>query len=209
MNQGMLAVWEDADQLCELMKQQSDGLLRLRLQMLYLLRIGSATNRLQLARLLGVSRNTIGAWLRLYERGGIAALLQHRLAPGASSSLPPQVVAGMRKKLAHPLGLASFLELQRWVEQTYQIQTTYRVIHYTASHVLGARLAVARRSHIKKKKLMKHSSAPRSSSVCAKRRSPPSQCAGGENCYHSVPSTNCLGHHSRFASGHRTKAASD
>ena len=87
----------------------------------------------------------------------------------------------MRKKLAHPLGLASFLELQRWVEQTYQIQTTYRVIHYTATQVLGARLAVARRSHIKKKRAMKHSSVPRCSSVYAKLHSPQSQCAGGWN----------------------------
>jgi len=169
MNQGMLAVWEDADQLCELMKQQSDNLLRMRLQMLYLLRIGSATNRLQLARLLGVSRNTIGAWLRLYERGGLAALLQLGLAPGAASSLPPHILAGMREKLAQPLGLASFQQLQHWVEQTYQIQTTYRVIHYTATQVLGARLAVARRSHIKKKRLMRRSSAPRWNSACVKR----------------------------------------
>ena len=155
--------------------------LRLRLQMLYLLRIGSAINRLQLARLLGVSRNTIGAWLHIYERGGIAALLRLGLAPGAATTLPPQVITGMREKLAQPLGFASFQELHRWVEQTYQIRTTYRVIHYTATQVLGARLAVARRSHIKKKRAMKNSSVPRCSSVYAKLHSPQSRCAGGWN----------------------------
>lgn len=168
MNQGMLMVWEDADQLCEQMNQQSDSRLRTRLQMLYLLRIGAAHNRIQVARLLGVERETVGAWLRLYERGGLAALLRLGQAPGAAPSLPPQVLAGMREKLAQPLGLASFRELHRWVEQTYQIQTTYRVVYYTATQVLGARLAVARRSHIKKKKAMRRSSAPRWNSACAK-----------------------------------------
>jgi len=181
MNQGMLMVWEDAEQLCELMNQQSDTRLRARLQMLYLLRIGAARNRIQVARLLGIERETVGGWLRSYERGGLSALLRLGQAPGASRSLPPQVVAGMREKLAQPLGLASFQELHRWVEQTYRIRTTYRVIHYTATQVLGARLAVARRSHIKKKRAMKHSSVRRSSSVYAKLHSPQSQCAGGWN----------------------------
>lgn len=208
MNQGMLMVWEDADQLCELMSQQADSRLRTRLHMLYLLRIGAARNRIQLARLLGVERETVGAWLHLYERGGLAALLRLGQASGAPSSLPLHVQAGMREKLAQPLGLASFRELHRWVEQTYQIQTTYRVVHYTATQVLGARLAVARRSHIKKKQPMRRSSAPRWNNVCAKRRSPASQSAGALNYCRSRPSTNCLGQHSRYASGHKTKVTS-
>ena len=150
MNRGMLAVWEDAHQLCELMNQQSDAHLHTRLQMLYLIRIAAATDRLQVAQLLGVSRNTVRQWLQLYERGGLEALLRRGQAPGAISSLPPPVIEGMRQKLAQPLGFASFCELQQWVEQTYHLQTTYRVIHYTATQLLGARLAVARRTHIKK-----------------------------------------------------------
>lgn len=151
MNQGMPAVWESASQLCELMDQQSDSYLRTRIQMLYLLRIGAATDRLQVAQLLGISRNTVAHWLRLYERGGVAALLRLGHAPGASSSLPPHVITAMRERLAHLLGFASFRELHHWVEQTHHIQTTYRIIHYTATHVLGARLAVARRTHLKKR----------------------------------------------------------
>lgn len=208
MNQGMLAVWEDADQLCELMNQQSDSRLHTRIQMLYLLRIGAARNRIQLAQLLGVERETVGAWLRLYERGGLATLLRLGQAPGASSSLPPQVLAAMREKLAQPLGLASFRELHRWVEQTYQIKTTYRVVHYAATR-LGGRLAVARRSHIKKKTAMRRSSARRWNSDCAKPHTPLSQCAGEWTCCRRAPSTNCPDRGSRFVSGHRTRVVSD
>lgn len=209
MNRGMPMVWEEADQLCELMNQQPNSRLHRRLQMLYLLRIGAARHRLQLARLLGIERETVGAWLRLYERGGLAALLQLGHPPGASCSLPPQVLAGMREKLAQPLGLASFRALHRWVEQTYQLRTTYRVIHYTATKVLGARLAVARRSHLKKKRAMRHSSVRPWNSVCAKPLARPNRYAGGGSCYRQAGSTNCLVQDSRFASGPRTKAASD
>ncbi len=170
MKRGMLAVWEDAHQLCELMSQQSDSHLRTRLQMLYLLRSGAATDRLPVAQLLGVSRNTVGHWLQCYERGGVCALLRLEHAPGASCSLPSHIVQAMRAKLTEPAGFASFTALYHWVEQTYHIQTTYRVVHYTATQVLGARLAVARRTHLKKKKLMRHASATRSNTACAKPR---------------------------------------
>jgi transposase len=161
MNQGMPAVWEETSQLRELMSQESDSRLRIRLQLLYLLRSGAAANRTQAARLLGVERETIGQWLRLYERGGLAALLKLGQAPGKVSSLPPEVIAGMHAKLAEPTGVASFRALQHWVEQTYHLQTTYHVVWYTATQVLGARLAVARRTHIKKKKVRRRSFARR------------------------------------------------
>ncbi len=178
MKRGMLAVWESAGQLCELMNQQSDSHRRTRLQMLYLLRSGAATDRLQVAHLLGVSRNTVGHWLHCYERGGVAALLRLGHAPGANCSLPLHIVQAMRAKLTEPAGFASFKALHHWVEQTYHIQTTYRVVHYTATQILGARLAVARRTHLKKKRLMRHASANRSNTACAKPSSLTSLSAG-------------------------------
>ena len=84
----------------------------------------------------------------------------------------------MRTKLAEPTGVASFLALQHWVEQTYHLQTTYRVIYYTATQVLGARLAVARRTHIKKKKVMRHSFAQRWNTGCGRLPSPHSPSLG-------------------------------
>lgn len=115
-------------------------------------------------------RETVGDWLALYERGGLAALLQVGHAPGKTPSLPPAVTAGMRATLAEPTGYASFHELHRWVEQTYHLKTTYRVIWYTATQVLDARLAVARPTHIKKSLTPKRLFAPRSPTDSAKRR---------------------------------------
>lgn len=71
MKQGMVAVWEDARELRKLMQQEPDRRLRMRLPLLYLLRTGVAPTRVQAAHLLGVGRNTVGQWLRQYERGGL------------------------------------------------------------------------------------------------------------------------------------------
>lgn len=169
MKQGMIAIWEDPSQLRKLMQQQPDSRLRTRLHLLYLLRTGVATNRAQAAQLLGIGRNTVGQWLHQYEQGGLADLLQVGQAQGRASSLPAEVRAGMRAKLTDPRGCASFHELHRWVEQTYGLHTTYFVIWYTATHVLGARLAVARPTHIKKSLTPKRLFAPRSLTGSTKR----------------------------------------
>ena len=118
--------------------------------------------------LLGIGRNTIGQWLHQYERGGLQALLTLGHAPGKASSLPAAVIAGMRAKLADPRGCASFHEPHAWVEQTYRLHTTYFVIWYTATHVLGARLAVARPTHLKKSPMPRRLFAPRSPIASAK-----------------------------------------
>jgi transposase len=170
MKQGMIAIWEDASQLRKLMQQQSDSRLRTRLHLLYLLCTGVAATRAHAAHLLGIGRNTVGQWLHQYERGGLAALLAVGQAPGKASSLPATVIAGMRAKLADPRGCASFHELHHWVEQTYGLQTTYFVIWYTATQVLGARLAVARRTHLKKSPTPKPLFAPRSHTGSTKPR---------------------------------------
>ncbi|MGH9879338.1 MAG: helix-turn-helix domain-containing protein, partial [Nitrososphaerales archaeon] len=125
------------------------------IQMLYLLRSKQAKNRKEAARLLGVYRETIGDWLRKYERGGIEALLELKPRGGSESTLPKEVIAALKEKLADPKGFSTYHEVQRWVEQSFGINTTYWVIYYTSTQVLGARPAVARRSHVKKKKVMK------------------------------------------------------
>lgn len=155
MNQGMLYVWESVQTLRELISRERDGRKCLRLQLLYLLATQQTTNRTTAAKLLGINRQTVGHWLSKYEAGGLASLLAIGRPCGLPSSLPDFVIEAMRLKLLDPVGLPSFQALQTWVEQRFQIQTSYRIIHYTATKVLGARLAVGRRSHVKKKRAMR------------------------------------------------------
>lgn len=155
MNQGMPCVWESAPTLREMISKQREGRKSIRLQLLYLLATKQATSRTSAAQHLGVERETVGHWLSKYERGGLDSLLEIGSPPGLPASLPDFVITAMRLKLQEPAGLSSFKALQSWVEQSFQLKTSYRVIHYTATKVLGARLAVGRRSHVKKKRGMR------------------------------------------------------
>jgi transposase-like protein len=61
--------------------------------MLYLLASRQAHTRQDVARLLGVHRNTISRWLTLYATGGLAALLATYIPVGKPVSLAPAVLA--------------------------------------------------------------------------------------------------------------------
>ena len=152
MNQGMPYVWESVESLREMLSKETDGRQSKRLQLLYLLASRQATTRTAAAQLLGVNRETVGQWLRQYERGGLDRVVAIKQPPGQLSSLPEEVIDAMRGKLQDPRGVASFKALQEWVARSFGLRPSYRVIHYTATQLLGARLAVGRRSHVKKKR---------------------------------------------------------
>ena len=60
---------EEVAALKERLQHEHDGHKKPRLQMLYLLASGQAQTRQDVARLLGVHRNTIGRWLAIYAAG--------------------------------------------------------------------------------------------------------------------------------------------
>ncbi len=152
MNQGMPYVWESVKSLREMISKEPDGHKSKRLQLLYLMARRHATTRRAAAQLLGLNRETVGQWLHQYERGGLDRMLALKQPPGLRSSLPEEVIEAMRGKLQDPIGVSSFKALQEWVAQSFGLHPSYRVIHYTATQLLGARLAVGRRSHVKKKR---------------------------------------------------------
>jgi hypothetical protein len=76
MHSAIPLVSEHADELKQQLQRDHDGHKKPRLRMLYLLASGQAQTRQEVARLLGVHRNTIGRWLALYAAGGLATLLR-------------------------------------------------------------------------------------------------------------------------------------
>ena len=160
MNKGMPAIWESVAELRVKIRQEKDGLNRTKLQMLLMLRNKLGRRRNEVADSLGVHRKTIGDWMRKYEQGGLDKLLEKKPKGGSLSSLPVEVIEGMRKQLAQPSGFSSYKQLLDWVMKTFSITTTFWVVYYTATKILNARPAVARKSHIKKKREMKKPSSP-------------------------------------------------
>ena len=151
MNKEMILVKEEPEALVEMMKKEKDARKLPRLQMLYLIATRQAKTRQEVGQLLGIHGETVGKWLTRYETGDIPYLLEIKAKGGSKSSLSAEVIAAMKDKLSEPQGVRTYHQLKVWVEQKFALITTYWVIYYTATVLLKSRLAVARKSHIKKK----------------------------------------------------------
>ncbi len=122
MRKAIPSITEPVPELKQRLQREHDGRKKPRIQMLYLLASGAVDTRQEVAHLLGVSRNTIGRWLALYEGGGVAALLRITKPTGKAPSLPPEVLASIEQALRQPAGFGSYDELRRWIERTHHVQ---------------------------------------------------------------------------------------
>jgi transposase len=123
---------------------------RQRLHALYLLASGQARSRKHVAQLLGVHRETVGAWLNTYASGGLTALLDVYVAAGKPSSLPPNVYQALEQRLRQPDGFASYEAIRLWLLETHQITIKYKTLHNLLRTKLKTKPKVVRPSHIKK-----------------------------------------------------------
>lgn len=150
MNKAMPRIQESSETLKAQMGETPHPLQRQRLHALYLVASGQATTRHAVARLLGLSRNTIGQWFTTYEGAGLQALLQVGTPPGKQPTLTGPQLAQLREALARPAGFASYKAVQRWIATTFDVDLAYSATHKLVRYKLGAKLKVPRRSHIKK-----------------------------------------------------------
>lgn len=150
MRKAVPTITEDAETLKHLLQREHDGRKLPRLQMLYLLASAQARERQEVARLLGVHRNTIGRWLALYQTGGLDALLDSYVPAGKQHSLPSDIQTSIGKALHQPKGFASYQALRQWVKQNHQRDINYHTLYRLVRTKFKAKLKVARPSHTKK-----------------------------------------------------------
>jgi putative transposase len=136
--------------LKERLQHEHDGHKKPRLQMLYLLASGQAHTRQDVARLLGVHRNTISHWLAIYATGGLAALLATYVPRGKPVSLAPAVLASLEQALRRPGGFASYEALRQWVRRTHGAEVKYKTLYTLVRTRFRTKLKVPRPSHTKK-----------------------------------------------------------
>jgi transposase len=132
------------------LQHEHDGHKKPRLQMLYLLASGQARTRQDVARLLGVHRNTISRWLALYATGGLAALSAAYIPVGKPVSLAPAVLTSLEQALHRAEGFASYEALRRWLRQTHGVEVKYKTLYTLVRTRFKTKLKVARPSHTKK-----------------------------------------------------------
>jgi transposase len=150
MHHAIPPIYEEVAALKERLRHEHDGHKQPRLQMLDLLASGQAHSRQEVARLLGVHRNTISRWLALYAAGGLEAILATYVPAGKPVSLAPHVLASLEQVLHRPEGFASYEALRQWVRRTHGVEVKYKTL-YTLVHTrFKAKLKVARPTHTKK-----------------------------------------------------------
>ena len=150
MHNAIPPLYEEVAALKERLRHEHDGHKKPRLQMLYLLASGQAHSRQEVARLLGVRRNTISRWLALYAAGGLEAVLATYVPAGKPVSLAPHVLASLEQALHRPGGFASYEELRQWVRRTHGVEVKYKTLYSIVRTRFKAKLKGARPTHTKK-----------------------------------------------------------
>lgn len=108
-------------------------------------------NKNELAQQVGVNHNSIQSWRKKYLSGGIKSLLADGRIGFKPSVITKETHEQLRIKLSNPVGaFTSFKELQHWVDTHFVKGINYNSLrHYVKRH-FGAKLKVARKSHVKK-----------------------------------------------------------
>src|SRR5262249_44425372 len=150
MNKPLPPIAESPQTLQTQLRTETDPKKRARLQALYLLASGQASSRLALAKLMAVHRHTIQTWLKLYEVGGLSALLTLRKAPGKRPSLTPAILTKLQARLNHDRGFGGYGEIQQYLACVHKIPLAYSTVHKLVRYRLQAKPKAPRRSHPKK-----------------------------------------------------------
>ena len=150
MKRPLPSIDETPAELKRLLSAETDVQKYQRWQALYLLQSQQARTRRQVARLLGVSRHTVGRWLAAYESGGVTRMITLAKAPGKVPHVPHTVQEALRQRLAQPAGFASYTAIGQGLQQEYGVQLTDKTVHRLVRDKWRAKLQVPRNSQIKK-----------------------------------------------------------
>jgi len=100
---------------------------------------------------IGVNHNSVQAWRKMYETGGIKAILSYEKQSGRPSGISAEEHQKIESKLKDPKnGLRGYVELLSWMEEEFKKTFKYNtVLKYSYRH-FQSKVKVARKSHVKK-----------------------------------------------------------
>lgn len=143
---------EDLDALQRRLRATGDLRLKARLHLLVLVESAKVRTRQEAAARLAIHRNTVGRWLRQYEKEGLDGLLRlgRPGAPAGQRTLPDRVLAALKRRLQEPEGFADYLEVQQWLDEEFGLEIPYKTVHKLVRYRLKAKLKRPRPRHAKK-----------------------------------------------------------
>lgn len=153
MNKAVPKIKETAEEIRELLKNESQVKKQNRLQALYLIVKKEAKSRSKVAEMLGFNRNSISNWLKLYEAGGLEKMLEIGKPNGASPKMTAEAIKEIKEILATAKGFRSYKEIHRMVVEKHHIVIGYGAVHKLVRYRLEAKAKSPRPSNPKKKKL--------------------------------------------------------
>jgi len=145
-------IQETPSGLKKLQTQQKDLSRFRKIQGLYLLKTGEVKTVTHLADYLGVHRVTIQKWLKIYRQKGVSGLLREPEDQGGRpKQLEDSAIADLQERLSkEEQGFRSYGEIQKWLEENYQIFLNYKTLYHLVKYKLKAKLKVPRRSAARK-----------------------------------------------------------
>lgn len=119
--------------------------------MLILLKQKGALSKDSLALMTGASSKSIQTWRTKYRNDGIKALLEETRGGKKEAAITDKVHQQLNKRLSNPrTGFRSFIEIQQWLQQEFDIVMNYHAVNKYVKRKFGARLKVSRKSHVQK-----------------------------------------------------------
>ena len=144
-------VKETKQHLQALLKKQPSSLRSRIVMLLIIKKHSSPLSKIELARLVGVNPNSIQSWRTIYLDQGIQGLLRHNKGGKRREVITPETHKAIEKRLrSSEDAFGSFKELQEWVDEHYIKGIKYVTINSYVKRHFGAKLKVARKSHINK-----------------------------------------------------------
>jgi transposase len=150
-----IIVKETEQELKALMRKQP-VYLRNRLEMLLVLKKSEVPlSKEALARILKINHNTAQKWRTKYLSGGIDALLSDGRIGFKPSIISAELHQAIEERLHSPKdAFTSYVDLMQWITENYIPEgINYQTINSYVKRKFGAKIKVARKSHINKSEL--------------------------------------------------------
>ena len=146
-------VTESLSELRKELRNAGNDLLRKRIRFLIVIRQheGELLSKRRLSELTGYNANSTQKWRKMYLEGGLCNLLKH-----SKTGYKPSIISGESKDILSEVlhnpsnGINGYKELQRWVKDNLEIDVKYTTLNEFVKRHFGAKVKVARKSHIHK-----------------------------------------------------------
>ena len=122
-----IKIKESADELKDLMHQQSNAEKKTKLQVLYILKAEIVKDIQLIASIIGKNRTTVYRWLNIYKEHGLNGFLNgsSKKKPGRKSQIPQEIIREISQRKRQ---FNSYGEIQDWLKTNHSLVVNYHVI---------------------------------------------------------------------------------